>query len=98
VLGSKMTHDANCITHETGHTPDEFLKTCLDVEYIIIIFKDNVYVDCSKCIYPGVFNLFFCNWPKPNFSLRHREPKLYRDVRKDLKITFKKDKNSFIIL
>jgi len=40
VFGSKMTHDANCITRETGHTPDEFLKTCLDVEYIIIIFED----------------------------------------------------------
>lgn len=51
VFGSKMTkHDANFITRETGHTPDEFLKTCLDVEYIIIIFKDNVYVDGSKCI------------------------------------------------
>jgi len=33
-------HIALC---ETGHKPDEFLKTCLDIE-CIIIFIDNVYV------------------------------------------------------
>lgn len=82
---------------ETGHTSDEFLKTCLNVECIIICCMKNV--TCAKDAFNQGSSIFHPQSIESETpTLRHRAPTLFREPWKDLRMRFKKHENSFFIL